>query len=230
MRPTFQPARSSVQVSAVVRRPNSTERPSARRLRAASRTPWQIAATGAPAAKIPPQASATLRSRDIRACRVRDARPEEAGRQNLRAGLAATALAPDRRGLQALPESRVGRPHWPASAGRMTTKCFNPGRKPQRSSPSPVIIMSSARPGCPSGVAKVTEWPSRLSTLQLTATSLGSKSLAGIGMRPLAIAFSPGARHGLALRRLFPAPHHRLGEARRSHRMRSKTTAKRRSR
>ena len=42
-------------------------------------------------------------------------------------------------------------------------------------------------PGRPSGVANVTEWPSRLSTLQLTATSVGSKSRLGIGISTFAM-------------------------------------------
>nr|WP_232823500.1 hypothetical protein [Dyella sp. C9] len=53
---------SSAQVSPVVRRPYSTERLSARLLRAASTTPWQIAATGLSAAK---NAATTACSRSL---------------------------------------------------------------------------------------------------------------------------------------------------------------------
>jgi hypothetical protein len=63
-----------------------------------------------------------------------------------------------------------------------------------------VIIISSARPGWPSGVANITEWPSRLSTLQLTAASVGSKSLLGIGTMTFATLISGGEQSCVALR------------------------------
>ena len=48
-------------------------------------------------------------------------------------------------------------------------------------------IRSSARPGCPDGVANTTSCPAAVSTCQLTATSVGSKSAAGSGMRTVTI-------------------------------------------
>jgi hypothetical protein len=39
---------------------------------------------------------------------------------------------------------------------------------------------------CPLGVAKTTLWPRSVSTRQLTATSVGSKSTAGVGIKTLA--------------------------------------------
>jgi len=48
-------------------------------------------------------------------------------------------------------------------------------------------MMSSARPGSPDGVANTTSCPAADSTCQLTATSVGSKSQAGSGMRTVTI-------------------------------------------
>ena len=79
------------------------------------------------------------------------------------------------------PRVRVG-PHQPADGGDV----LEAGQE------APEIQTFAGKhhvvglPGRPSGVANVTEWPSRLSTLQLTAASVGSKSRLGIGMRTLA--------------------------------------------
>ena len=48
-------------------------------------------------------------------------------------------------------------------------------------------MRSSARPGWPDGVAKTTSCPAADSTCQLTATSVGSKSHAGNGIRTVTI-------------------------------------------
>src|SRR5690349_7835375 len=62
------------------------------------------------------------------------------------------------------------------------------GSADQMSNPRPVTMISSATPGVPVSVAKTTRWPLRVNTLQLTATSVGSKSRSGIGMRTVATA------------------------------------------
>ncbi len=63
-----------------------------------------------------------------------------------------------------------------------------PGTAPHGSRPRPVTIRSSARLTCPEGVANTRSCPAADSTCQLTATSVGSKSQAGNGMRTVTIA------------------------------------------
>src|SRR5689334_3832877 len=62
------------------------------------------------------------------------------------------------------------------------------GSADQTSKPRPVTMISSAAPGVPDSVAKITRCPLRVNTLQLTATSVGSKSRSGIGTRTVATA------------------------------------------
>ena len=60
------------------------------------------------------------------------------------------------------------------------------------SRPSPVSISSSARAICPWGVANTILWPSRApARAEPTATSVGSKSTAGVGIKTLAVAPAP---------------------------------------
>src|ERR1700722_7468289 len=98
---------------------------------------------------------------------------------------------PGKRGLERRIEPHLGIGRRASAFARAilpnATRRRNPGRKPQRSRPSPVSMMSSALPSRPAGGANTTEGPSRFSTFQLTATSVGSKSLLGIGMSTVAM-------------------------------------------
>ncbi len=120
------------------------------------------------------------------------ARPVTARQDQRVVGAAACCRPVQRRSERGVLAQRAvrgaGRRVGAQEASRRPSPVAAPGTKPQGSRPWPVTMRSSASPIWPEGVAKRTSCPAAESTCQLTATSVGSKSQAGIGMSTVAMA------------------------------------------